>query len=259
MLRKFILPLVLLIFTQNESYGMNGKTENKRLAYINPECQLSMWRNISLYINYDEKNKKEKPWPILWPLWAFLDNILFQYGNSKIWKYIEAYYGLSTGIGLFPSFLKFKWLKVGILDAHINIINAVINYIRLYVERMRWYYVEFVENNNILKDSSRLWLNIFSDCMHSSFVMTGIHLLSFKLFNCVKIKIISIVAIAKFYDNELSNTINHINKPASERRWYLIFYIRGWREELLFITSSLYLCLAPRIEINISRIIKYFI
>ena len=81
MLRKIILPVVLLIFTQQNFYGMNEgnlkildtTTQKKQTEDIN-EQQYLFWRGVDDYMNKHE----------LWLLWAILDNVPFQYGNSKI-------------------------------------------------------------------------------------------------------------------------------------------------------------------------------
>ena len=95
MLKKIILPLVLLIFAQQNFYGMN-KLNNS----------VKFWENINNWVNRDE-TKEGKKYPKLWWLWAILDNAPWQYGGSKIWKHGEAYYGLSNGIGFFLSYLNF--------------------------------------------------------------------------------------------------------------------------------------------------------
>ena len=107
MLKKIILPLVLLMFTQQDFYGMEQEEHKK----INEQC--NFWCGVDSYMN------KEK----LVYLWMFLDSVPFQYGGSKIWKHGETYYGLSNGIGFFPSVLNFGWLKIGFVDAHINVIK----------------------------------------------------------------------------------------------------------------------------------------
>ena len=119
MLKKIILPLVLLIFTQQELYGTDEKKEETN-ENSDIEEQYDFWFGVDRYMNKDK----------LWLLWAILDNLTFQYGGSKLWKHGEAYYGLSNGIGFFPSDLNFEWLKIGIVDAHINVINTIIKYIK---------------------------------------------------------------------------------------------------------------------------------
>ena len=110
MLRKIILPLVLLMFTQQNFYGM-------KIIKLDEEPQVGIWESINNCVNIDGTL-----YPKLWWLWAIVDNVPFQCGNSKMWKHGEAYYGLSNGIGFFPSVLNFGWLKIGIGDAHINVI-----------------------------------------------------------------------------------------------------------------------------------------
>ena len=153
MLRKIILPVVLLIFTQQDFYGMKeGENDDG-----NKNAQVSIWESINNWVNKDkskneenEENKKE--YPKLWWLWAILDNVPFQYGNSKIWKHGEAYYGLSNGIGFFPSALNFGWLKVGIIDAHINVINTIIKYMKIYTAiKYDYYYRQIDENRKSMK------------------------------------------------------------------------------------------------------------
>ena len=73
----------------------------------NEEDQNKIWMSINNWVNVDDTKKNGKQYPKLWRLWAILDNVPFQYGGSKIWKYGETYYGLSNGIGFFLSYLNF--------------------------------------------------------------------------------------------------------------------------------------------------------
>ena len=180
MLRKIILLLVLLIFTQQNFYGMEveqeGANENNDIAK-----QVSFWEKVNRYMNEDKLSY----------LWVFLDNVPFQYGGSKIWKHGEAYYGLSNGIGFFPSFLNFGWLKIGIGDAHINVINTIIKFMKTYTAIAYNYYYTLKEYS--VEHENPVWLNSLKWWLFYT-VVTDIHLFSFKFFNCVKIKIISIGA-----------------------------------------------------------------
>ena len=78
MLRKFIFPLVLLIFTQQDFYGVKTIKKDKN-------AQVSIWQSINNYVNVDVSDGI-KSYPKLWWLWAILDNVPFQYGGTKIWK-----------------------------------------------------------------------------------------------------------------------------------------------------------------------------
>ena len=179
-------------------------------------------------------------------LWAILDNVPFQYGNSKIWKHGEAYYGLSNGIGFFPSILNFGWLKIGIVDAHINVINAIINYIRIYVEiKFDYYFRQANPNEN--KHENPVWLNSLKWWLFYTLV-NDIQLLSFKFFNCVKIKIMSIGAF-------VAGFITDCYIFNDDNEWYFNFNFEKGRT---LTVSKNYLILSPRIEINISGIINYF-
>ena len=179
-------------------------------------------------------------------LWAILDNVPFQYGSSKIWKHGEAYYGLSNGIGFFPSILNFGWLKIGIVDAHINVINAIINYIRIYVEiKFDYYFRQANPNEN--KHENPVWLNSLKWWLFYTLV-NDIQLLSFKFFNCVKIKIMSIGAF-------VAGFITDCYIFNDDNEWYFNFNFEKGRT---LTVSKNYLILSPRIEINISGIINYF-
>ena len=290
MLRKIILPVVLLIFAHQEFYGMKEKGDNnissenedEKLENINnnknnnifPENKGGKWETINNLVNhhynYIHSNKyihsieiRTNP-PKLWLLWAILDNVQFQYGNNskKIWKCAEAYYGLSNGIGFF---LNFKWFKIGIIDTHINVINFILNFLKIYVAG-KVYCTSETEKKQINEFS--IWVDSFIDCMHSSFVMTGIHLLSFNFFNCVKIKIIAIGAFIilcmidnfkakKIYINDKGNKTISIFQFVGDQ-WYFTCNMTQKEKGPFDHMSSLYLILAPRIEINISGIINYF-
>ena len=98
MLKKIILPVVLLIFTQQDFYGMKTDTDSHRGG---EKAKVSIWVTINNWVNKDVTKKGNK-YPKLWLLWAIVDNVQFQYGGSKMCKHIEDYYGLSNGIGVFP-------------------------------------------------------------------------------------------------------------------------------------------------------------
>ena len=238
MLKKIILPLVLLIFAQQEFYGMKMKNE---------DSSKNIWKTINDYVNV-EITEDGKSYPKLWLLWAFLDNVPFQYGGSKIWKHGEAYYGLSNGIGFFPSFLNFGWLKIGIGDIYINVINAITNYIKIYVYKKYKYYNIIYNRHNYKRDNYISWTSL-RDCLLLSVIKTDMHLLSLKFYNFVKIKIISLVFLVKY--------IGKRKFPGNDgKSWYLMYatYSTTEYEEV----SKLYLLLSPRIEINIPELINYF-
>ena len=232
MLKKIILPLVLLIFAQQDFYGMKEEENTNTDIYE----QFIFWSGVNDYMN--GKNLKY--------LWFFLDNVPFQYGGSKTWKHGEAYYGLSNGIGFFPSFLNFGWLKVGMVDAHINVINTIIKYMKTYTVITYDYYYQVIEKDEEKKHKNPVWLNSLKWWLFYT-VVTDIHLFSFKFFNCVKIKIISIGAI-------ITSMINcSLHSPVNDY-WYFpfIFY-----DEQLEVFKN-YFIFSPRIEINIPGIIDYF-
>ena len=150
MLKQIILPVVLLIFTQQNFYGMNNEynidTKNTGDKIDEEQQTMNIWKTLDSYCNREHDKTKKKLYPRLWWLWAIVDNIPFQYGNSKkIWENGEAYYGLSNGIGFCPSFLNFGWLKIGIVDAHINIINTIIKFIKTYTAIKYNYYFNLNE------------------------------------------------------------------------------------------------------------------
>ena len=232
MLKKIILPLVLLIFTQQELYGTDEKKEETN-ENSDIEEQYDFWFGVDRYMNKDK----------LWLLWAILDNLTFQYGGSKLWKHGEAYYGLSNGIGFFPSDLNFEWLKIGIVDAHINVINTIIKYIKTYTAIKFDYYYRVINDG---EHTNPVWLNSLKWWLFYT-VVTDIHLFSFKFFNCVKIKIISIGAFVTY-------KINKYLLDDSNNSWYFCF---NFFEEQLSVPAN-YFILSPRIELNIPGIIDYF-
>ena len=229
MLKKIILPLVLLIFAQQNFYGMEQEEDKK----INEQC--NFWCGVDSYMN------KEK----LVYLWMFLDSVPFQYGGSKIWKHGETYYGLSNGIGFFPSVLNFGWLKIGIGDAHINVINTIIKYIKTYTAITFDYYYKLKRKDTENYHKNSVWLNSLKWWLFYT-VVTDIHLFSFKFFNCVKIKIISIGAFVT----------SKINKDLLGEYFFWYFHFNFSHEQL--IVPKRFFMLSPRIEINIAGIIDYF-
>ena len=241
MLRKIILPVVLLIFTQQQFYGMDVKNKNKE-----EKAQVSIWRTINNYVNIDKSCEKQGKYPKLWFLWAFFDNIPFQYGGSKIWKHGEAYYGLSNGIGFFPSFLNFGWLKIGIVDVHINVINAILDCFKCFLYDMTQLYPP-------LKTVERC-KSIIKGLLLKNFLFFNIHIFSFKILNCIKIKIISLLCIL-FFKFLIQGGAEYIATLSWKNNISKAWYIKYDGEEKI---SGLYALLSPRIEINISGIINYF-
>ena len=240
MLKKIILPLVLLIFTQQDFYGMGKHDEIKE----GEKDQVSIWESINNWVNKDiskneenEENKKE--YPKLWWLWAILDNIPLQYGGSKIWKHGEAYYGLSNGIGFFPSFLNFRWLKIGIIDAHINVINLFLDYIK-----------HLINYKTCRKDNIKLLLLIpitINPCFN-------IHIISVKILNYIKIKLVAPLTLLLVSRGRRINMVDNkwdVKSNVYHGTWY-ITYNRNSQ------ISLWYGLLSPRIEISISGIIDYF-
>ena len=224
MLKKIVLPVSLLIFTQQQFYGTDKNIEEKEVGILGTIEELVNFQQVIAY-------------PKLWWLWAIFDNVQFQYGNSKIWKHGEAYYGLSNGIGFF---LNFKWFKIGIIDTHINVINFILVGFKYFVGIM---YCD--------SDNYSLWRNILYTLYYNS-VITGIHLLSFNFLNCLKIKIISIGIVIVYYTG-----LAEVDRQSWQ--WYHICLDgAGDITKTCKDMSFTYLFLSPRIEINISGIINYF-
>ena len=236
MLRKIILPLVLVIFTQQNFYGMEKKEKDGTLDTItnrNPWETTNCWVNMNLY-TYSAKSS----YPKLWLLWAILDNVPFQYGGSKIWKHGEAYYGLSNGIGFFPSFLNFGWLKIGFVDAHINVINLVLDYFKNYIQ---------------LKYEKQTDIPPFLIPPIGVNLIFNIHIFSFKILNCIKIKLVAPLTLLPFFVSNDSATYIIGTKEGEKKgtAWYITYNENGQ-------ISWWYALLSPRIEINIAGIIDLF-
>ena len=243
MLKKIILPVILLIFTQQELYGTEKHDEIKEVEKLDPPTKEDPWESINSWVNRNESG--EKKYPKLWLLWTIFDNVTFQYGNSKRWKHGEAYYGLSNGIGFFPSALNFGWMKVGIVDAHINVINTIIKYMKTYTAiKYDYYYRQNDESRK--KHENPVWLNSLKWWLFYT-VVTDIHLFSFKFFNCVKIKIISLGAL-------ITDKINRNLLDDYDDSWYFFFDV--FNEQLT--VPGDYFILSPRIELNIPGIIDLF-
>ena len=235
MLKKIILPVVLLIFTQQNFYGMKEK-ENTNKG--NGKAQVGIWGTINNWVNKNETADiwhREKQCPKLWWLWAILDNVPFQYGGSKRWKHGEAYYGLSNGIGFFLSYLNSGWLKVGIGDADINVINLILDYIK-----------NFIQCKN--REEKKGKFNILSFLLRPIFInlFFNIHIFSFKILNCIKIKLIAPLTLLEIFGNFVGD-IGYEDSTA----WYITYNRNGQ-------ISWWYALLSPRIEINIPGIIDYF-
>ena len=229
MLKKIILPLVLLLFTQQEFYG--AKEEEKE---ENPTWN---WKSINSWVNRNESG--EKKYPKLWLLWTIFDNVTFQYGNSKRWKHGEAYYGLSNGIGFFPSALNFGWLKIGFGDAHINVINLILHYIKHSIQ------FKVDEKNDI--PVFLLVPIIINLCF-------DIHIISVKILNCIKIKLVAPLTLLLVSRGRRINMVDNkwdVKSNVYHGTWY-ITYNRNSQ------ISLWYGLLSPRIEISISGIIDYF-
>ena len=230
MLKKIILPLVILIFAHEELYGMKKKEgevdDLEQFDTITKEDSTD-WKSINNWVNRDESREEGGYYPKLWLLWTILDNITFQYGGSKIWKHGEAYYGLSNGIGFFPSFLNFRWLKVGIIDAHINIINLILDFIKNYIQCKK-------DKDESIGDF------LLPPILVNSFF--NIHIFSVKILNCIKIKLVAPLTLLPFFENFISKRENGIGKA-----WYITYNMEGQ-------ISWWYALLSPRIELNIPEL-----
>ena len=189
--------------------------------------QSEIWGSINNWVNRDESNAKK--YPKLWLLWAIVDNVPFQYGNSKMWKHGEAYYGLSNGIGFFPSVLNFGWLKIGFVDAHINVINLILDYFKNFIQ------LKYEKQTDILQF---LLLPIFAN------LVFNIHIFSVKILNCIKIKLVAPLTL--YIDGYVD-----VRGAEESTQWYITYNTDCQ-------ISWLYALLSPRIEINIPGIIKYF-
>ena len=232
MLKKIILPVVLLIFTQQQIYGMKKKKNEEYISAnktLENEHQRKKWMPINNWVNRDESREASGYYPKLWWLWAFLDNIPFQCGKTKILEHIEAYYGLSNGICFFPSFLNFGWLKIGFVDAHINVINLILDYIKNFIQR------KTEKQTDVLSFLiPPIGVNLFSN----------IHIFSVKILNCIKIKLVAPLTL--YLDGYVG-----VRGAEKNTQWYITYnednQISWW-----------YGLLSPRIELNISGIINYF-
>ena len=224
------------IVNKNNNKTIKKLTKKNNTKKPNIAKQVSFFGKVNRYMN---KNK-------LSYLWMFLDNVPFQYGGSKIWKHGEAYYGLSNGIGFFPSFLNFGWLKIGIGDAHINVINTIIKLMKIYTAITYDFYYR-LNREDLEEHENPVWLNSLKWWLFYT-VVTDIHLFSFKFFNCVKIKIISIGAVVT---SKINKDLLYYDKSI----WY--FYFDFHNEQLR--VAEICFKLSPRIELNIPGIIKYFI
>ena len=223
MLREIILPVVILLFTQQELYGTEEDSTEK-------------WKAINNWVNVDFSGNNKK-YPKLWLLWTIFDNMHLQYGGSKIWKHGKAYYGLSNGIGFFPSVLNFGWLKIGIIDAHVNVINLILDYIKCFIQCKKDKEGDDDEEFEIL---SLLFNPIKIN------LCFNIHIISVKILNCIKIKLIAPLTILFLVDKSNLGFVGSKTK-IDRTAWYITYnkndQISWW-----------YALLSPRIEINIPEL-----
>ena len=214
----------------NSQYNMNPTQFQAGDEAQNPVP--SIGKRVNEWVNGNNNNNNP---PALWWLWAFTDNVHFQYGNSKELEHGEAYYGLINGIGLFPSFLNFGWIKIGIIDLHFDMINAVIHFIRNCIRYAA----------GVPLAGEEMILTFFGYDILGS----GTHLLSFKIFNGIKIRLISIFWCIFAWFIEKKDKI--LDKDNMKYSWY-------YREYDGNVVCWLYMVLSPRIEINIITLRKFF-
>ena len=240
MIKKIIFPLVILIFTQYGFYGMNNEynidTKDTGPKIDEEQQTMNIWKTLDSYCNRERDETKKKLYPRFWLLWAIVDNVPFQYGNSKkIWKNGEAYYGLSNGIGFFPSFLNFGWVKIGFVDAHINVINLILDYFKNFIQ------LKYEKQTDILQF---LLLPIFAN------LVFNIHIFSVKILNCIKIKLVAPLTLIYVADGMARSMIGAKEGEKKGTAWYITYNTDCQ-------ISWLYALLSPRIEINIAGIIDF--
>ena len=115
------------------------------------------------------------------PTRYFFEHVFLHYGKTVYkksgWEYT---YGISNGIVWFPKFLSLhRYFKIGLLDFSINILNIAFDAIRMLPRKFE-------------KDSKApnfLYSLLFMN------VLINTHILSFKFFPCLKLKILSVVGI----------------------------------------------------------------
>ena len=131
------------------------------------------------------------------------------------------------GIGFFPSFLNFGWLKIGFVDAHINVTNLILDYFKNFIH---------------LKSEKKFEILPFLLLTICVNLFSNIHIFSVKILNCIKIKLVAPLFLG---------FNGYVGTKEDSTAWYITCnadkQISWW-----------YGLLSPRIEINIPGIINYF-
>ena len=165
--------------------------------------------------------------------WAFFEHVHLQYPwDTLTWHDIEVFKGLSTSFCLLPSYLNFNdKIKLDLLNFHFNLITLLYDIIRgfgLYKEK---------------KDFRRV---LQSFCLGR--VLINFHLLSFKFFNFIDLKLISITGLGIVLFNKFwVKNQNFTNYNFDVFKHSPLEEVNGW-----------YLILTPVIQIDIAKIIDYF-
>ena len=130
MLKKIILPLVLLIFTQQELYGMEkGNEEGEENIQITHEIKVQKnkwWEYL--------KPNFEKGQCLRYHIRALFNNFFRKwcgvYKRVEL-SYGEFFYGTVTGIGWYPQFLNFHdHFRIGLFELSYNSLATLFRIIR---------------------------------------------------------------------------------------------------------------------------------
>ena len=115
------------------------------------------------------------------PVRCLFEYVFLHYGKTVYkksgWEYT---YGISNGIVWFPKFLYLhRYFKIGLLDFSINILNIAFDAIRMLPRKF----------DKDAKAPNFLYSLLFMN------VLINTHILSFKFFPCLKLKILSVGGI----------------------------------------------------------------
>ena len=171
------------------------------------------------------------------PMRYFFEHVFLHYGKTVYkksgWEYT---YGISNGIVWFPKFLSLhRYFKIGLLDFSINILNIAFDAIRMLPRKFE----KDSKAPNFLY--SLLFMNI----------LINTHILSFKFFPCLKLKILSIGGIFTSLLAVVDNA--HLLGEGEKKNRTVDFFILDHDDLNKFIWF--FTVFSPRLVVDISELI----
>ena len=175
------------------------------------------------------------------PARYFFEHVFLHYGKTVYkksgWEYT---YGISNGIVWFPKFLSLhRYFKIGILDFSINILNIAFDAIRMLPRKF--------EKNSKAPDFC--FLLLFMN------ILINTHILSFKFFPCLKLKILSIggifTSLLAVVDN--AHLLGEGEKKNRTVDFFILDYEQDNKQFYKFIWG--FAIFSPRLVVDISELI----